>query len=67
MLQARGLHLQKKTATAALISALLFSMLIGMQCINKAKAETLGPIEAWYNTRNSVKILSPQNEKYNVS
>jgi hypothetical protein len=58
----------KKTAVAlTLILALLFSAVGGVQFINKAKAETLGPISTYYSTANTVEISSPQNETYNVS
>jgi hypothetical protein len=60
----------KKALTAVFITMLLFSVLIGVQFINKAKAETLGPIVMWYQgipSANDVVISSPINGIYNVS
>jgi hypothetical protein len=56
----------KKALTAAFIILLLFSMLVGVQFINKAKAETLGPIEMLTPTSSVVEIFSPRNETYNT-
>jgi hypothetical protein len=56
----------KKALTAVFITMLLFSILVGVQFINKAKAETLGPVEMFLGT-SKVTILYPQNETYNVN
>jgi hypothetical protein len=68
----RDLVLMKKTTLAlTLITMLLSSTLIGMQFVNKARAETLGPIYIpirEYPSSTIVRIFSPQqNNKYNVS
>jgi hypothetical protein len=68
----RDLVLMKKTTLAlTLITMLLSSTLIGMQFVNKARAETLGPIYIpirEYPSSTIVRIISPQqNNKYNVS
>jgi hypothetical protein len=59
----------KKALTAVFITMLLFSMLIGVQFINNAKAETFGPIviRTDISTGNKVEIFYPQNEAYNVN
>jgi hypothetical protein len=64
--------LMKRIESAlTLIAVLLSSTLVGMQFVNKARAETLGPIYIpirEYPSSTIVKIFSPQqNNKYNVS
>jgi hypothetical protein len=57
----------KKTALASFfITMLSFSMLVGVQFINEAKAESLGPI-VFVSTSNKVEIIYPQNETHNVN
>lgn len=68
----RDLVLMKKTALAlALITMLLSLTLVGMQFVNKARAETLGPIYIpirEYPSSTIVRIFSPQqNNEYKVS
>ena len=57
----------KRTASAlTLITMLLSLTLVGMQFVNRARAETLGPI-VMRDSTNKVTILYPQNETYNVN
>lgn len=57
-----------KPLTAAFITLLLLSMLAGVQIINKAKAETLGPLDMRVHEPSSdtIKIFSPQRKMYNA-
>jgi len=53
----------KTTLALALITMLLSSALVGMQFVNKARAETLGPIYIpiqEYPSSTIVRIFSPQ-------
>jgi hypothetical protein len=63
--------MKRRTLALALITMLLSSMLVGMQFIDKARAETLGPIYIpirEYPSSTKVRIFSPQqNNKYNAS
>jgi hypothetical protein len=65
----QGIPVKRKAL--ALIIVLLSSMLVGMQFIDKARAETLGPIYIpirEYPSSTKVRISSPQqNHKYNAS
>jgi hypothetical protein len=66
----QGLHVNKKALTLVFVTMLLFSVLIGVQFINKAKAETLGPLEEWlgeHPSGNLIKIITPQNTTYDSS
>jgi hypothetical protein len=58
--------MKRKASALALITMLLSLTLVGMQFINKAKAETLGPVVI-VPTSNKVEIFYPQNETYNVN
>jgi hypothetical protein len=58
--------MNRKALAAFFVTTLLFSMLVGLQFINKAKAESLGPI-VFVSTSNKVEIFYPQNETYNVN
>jgi hypothetical protein len=58
--------LKKKALAAVSILILFCTVVVGMQFINKAKAETLGPVEMLLGT-SKVTILYPQNETYNVN
>jgi hypothetical protein len=58
--------MKRKASALTLITMLLSLTLVGMQFINKAKAETLGPI-VMRDSTNKVTIFYPQNETYNVN
>lgn len=54
--------MNKKALTLVFVTMVLFSVLIGVQFINKAKAETLRPLEEWlgeYPSGNAIKIITP--------
>ena len=58
--------MKRKTLALTLVLALLFSAVVGAQ-FNKAKAETLGPLEMWQEPEPSGNIVimhSPQNTTY---
>ena len=63
--------MKRTTLALTLITMLLFSLLVGTQFINEAKAETLGPIYIpirEYPSSTKVRIFSPQQtNKYNLS
>jgi hypothetical protein len=58
--------MKRKASALTLMTMLLSLTLVGVQFINKAKAETLGPVEMLLGT-SKVTILYPQNETYNVN
>jgi hypothetical protein len=58
--------MKRKALTLTVILALLFSAEAGMQFVNRARAETLGPI-VMRDSTNKVAIFYPQNETYNVN
>ena len=57
--------MNKKASTLVFV-IMLFSVLIGVQFINKAKAESLGPVVI-VSTSNKAEIFYPQNQTYNVN
>jgi hypothetical protein len=58
--------MKRKASALTLITMLLSLTLVGVQFINKTKAETLGPVVI-VPTSNKVEIFYPQNETYNVN
>jgi hypothetical protein len=58
--------MKRKASALTLITMLLSLTLVGVQFINKARAETLGPI-VMRDSTNKVTIFYPQNETYNVN
>jgi hypothetical protein len=63
---AKGEVVKRKALALTLITMLLSLTLVGVQFINKTKAETLGPVVI-VPTSNKVEIFYPQNETYNVN